>query len=120
MLSRLLHPFYPDCSVCSEGYTASLGFVCTKCSDNITGDIALATVGAIVFLFVVVSFISYLLSAESEDDDRGILARVTRFVPLSSVKIVIVVWQIITQVSSREYIWPASMAATTIKGRVLL
>ena len=54
---------------------------------------------AAVFLLAFVAFLSYMLSGEMEGVDQGIVARVTRFIPLQSVKIVIVVWQILTQVS---------------------
>lgn len=40
-----------------------------------------------------------MLSGKSETVDNGIVALVSRFVPLQSVKVVIVVWQILTQVS---------------------
>ena len=89
----------PDCSVCSKRFTASLGFACNKCSDNAAGGIALAVAMVVVFLLASVAFLSYMLSGEMEGVNQGIAARVTRFIPLQSVKIVIVVWQILTQVS---------------------
>lgn len=54
---------------------------------------------AVAFLVVFVAFLSYMLSGKSETVDNGIVALVSRFVPLQSVKVVIVVWQILTQVS---------------------
>ena len=96
----IIHPFCPDCSVCSKRYTASLGFTCNKCSDNAAGGIALAVAMGVVFLLVFVAFLSYMLSGKMEGVDKGIVARITCFIPLQSVKIVIVVWQILTQVSS--------------------
>ena len=54
---------------------------------------------AVVFFLASIAFLSYMLSGEIEGTDQGIVARVTRFIPLQSVKIVIVVWQILTQVS---------------------
>ena len=53
---------------------------------------------AVVFLLAFVAFLSYMLSGETRGTDQSIVARVTRFIPLHSVKIVIVVWQILTQV----------------------
>ena len=85
--------------MCSKTYAASLGFSCNKCSDNAAGGIALAVAMAAVFLLAFVAFLSYMLSGEMEGVDQGIAARVTRFIPVQSVKIVIVVWQILTQVS---------------------
>lgn len=54
---------------------------------------------AVAFLVVFFAFLSYMLSGKSETVDNGIVALVSRFVPLQSVKVVIVVWQILTQVS---------------------
>ena len=84
--------------MCSKRYTASLGFTCNKCSDDAAGGIALAVAMAVVFLLAFVAFLSYMLSGETRGTDQSIVARVTRFIPLHSVKIVIVVWQILTQV----------------------
>ena len=89
---------FPDCSVCSKRYSGNLGFACNKCSDNAAGVIALAVTMIIVFLLAFVAFLSYMLSGETRGADQSIVARVTRFIPLHSVKIVIVVWQILTQV----------------------
>ena len=85
--------------MCSKTYAASLGFACNKCSDNAAGGIALAVAMAVVFLLASVAFLSYMLSGEMEGVNQGIVARVMRFIPLQSVKIVIVIWQILTQVS---------------------
>ena len=53
----------------------------------------------------VIAFFSYMLSGKSEDADKGIVVRVTRFIPLQSVKIVIVVWQILTQVRTSTTVY---------------
>ena len=55
---------------------------------------------AIVFLLACAAFLSYMISGKMENTDHGIVARVSRFIPLQSVKIVIVVWQILTQVNN--------------------
>lgn len=86
-----------DCSVCTEGYTASLSFTCVKCSEN-SGRIALASILASLAVVVFTILVSYLLSGETTDEDRGIAARVARYIPLQSIKIVFVAWQILTQV----------------------
>lgn len=57
-----------------------------------------------VFGFALIVFVSYMMSGKSEDVDQGIVARLTRYIPLHSVKIVIVVWQVVTQVSSRAIV----------------
>ncbi|CAN0440774.1 unnamed protein product, partial [Ascophyllum nodosum] len=40
---------------------------------------------------------SYLVSAEVGGAGRGIVDRVTRWVPMQSIKIIVVAWQILTQ-----------------------
>ncbi|CAM9509603.1 unnamed protein product [Ectocarpus fasciculatus] len=86
----------PYCAVCSEGYSAQLGFTCHSCSDS-AGGIALAAALAVVGLIVLVAVVSYLTSRERDGKGRGIVERVGRYVPLQSVKIVVVAWQIMTQ-----------------------
>ena len=51
-------------------------------------------------LLVAVAVVSYLMSGETGlGAGQGVVERVTRYVPLQSAKIVIVSWQILTQVS---------------------
>ncbi len=46
--------------------------------------------------------VSYLLSGESGARRRGVVERVGRYIPLQSLKILIVAWQILTQVRERN------------------
>lgn len=87
-----------DCTICSENYTSNLGATCSPCSGN-SGGIAVMAASATICALVVASSISYLVSGE-EESDRLILCRLTRNIPLQSVKIIIVAWQILTQVST--------------------
>ena len=48
---------------------------------------------AIIVLFV------HLVSGEKDGSREGIVHRVTKLLPLQSIKIVVVVWQILTQVT---------------------
>ena len=59
---------------------------------------ALAVVLALLGLMVAVAVVSYTTTGEGNGRGRGLVARVARYIPLQSVKIVIVVWQILTQV----------------------
>ncbi|CBN75178.1 polymorphic Outer membrane protein G/I family [Ectocarpus siliculosus] len=86
----------PYCAVCSEGYSAQLGFTCRTCSDS-AGGIALAAALAVVGLVALVAVVSYVTSGEEDGKGRGIVERVGRYIPLQSVKIVVVAWQIMTQ-----------------------
>lgn len=102
---------YADCSVCSDGYVGNLGFSCTECVEG-TGGIVLAVAVSVIVLFAAVVIVTYLVSGELEDDGTGFLDRARRYLPLKSIKIVVVVWQIITQVRGVE----AIVAVRTIGG----
>eukprot|EP00903_Cladosiphon_okamuranus_P020904 g19197.t1 len=88
----------PYCSVCSDGYTASLGFACTRCS-GAWASIVVAVVVAIVGVLLLVALLMHFLP-EKDSSGRDFLARVLRRVPVQSLKIVIIVWQILTQFAS--------------------
>lgn len=91
----------PDCSVCSEGYRTTLAFRCRQCSDG--NSAVVFVVLAIVFL-AALAFVWHMVSIEKEDSTRGVVVRVEKVVPLQSIKIIIVAWQIVTQVSTRAMI----------------
>lgn len=103
-----IHPFvvltlfargsYADCSVCCDGYFPSLGASCNKCSENNSLGLALLAVLGVVVFAGFVTFLVYMLSGKELSADRGILARISRIIPLHSLKIVVVVWQILAQV----------------------
>ena len=60
---------------------------------------AAAVIGALVAVVVIVLVGRYVLSAELEEENIGWFhRRVLRFVPLQALKILVVVWQILTQV----------------------
>ncbi|CBJ48858.1 polymorphic Outer membrane protein G/I family [Ectocarpus siliculosus] len=89
----------PYCAVCSDGYTTELAFACTRCSGG-AGRIALAAVLAVVVLCVAFAVASYAMSGRVGDVRSGVVARLGQYIPLQSVKIVIVAWQILTQFTS--------------------
>ncbi|CAN0168925.1 unnamed protein product [Ectocarpus sp. 12 AP-2014] len=91
----------PYCSVCSDGYSEQLGFVCRKCPESNKGGIAILVVLAVGALIVLAAIYSYVTSGEAGMGmGRGWIERVTRYIPLQSVKIVIAAWQILTQFTS--------------------
>lgn len=58
-----------------------------------------AVIGALVAVLVVVLVYRFLLSAEVKEDRIGCFhRRILRAVPLQALKIIVVVWQILTQV----------------------
>ena len=96
-----------DCAVCGDGYVASLGFSCERCSKN-TKSVVVASIFAGVSAVVVVGAIRYLMSAEIQGEGKGVVDRMTRRVPVQAMKIVIVAWQILTQVTQVQAHFPSS------------
>ncbi len=84
--------------MCSQGYNTEPGFICGECSDSARG-IVVAAVLAVLALVVAAGAISYVLSGETEVGGRGVVERLRRYIPLQSVKIIVVAWQILSQVS---------------------
>ena len=68
------------------------------------------------------AMVSYLVSADVGGAGRGIVDRVTRRIPMQSVKIVVVAWQILTQVRGasgrRACAFESSVGLWTEKSRV--
>ncbi|CAM9233132.1 unnamed protein product [Scytosiphon promiscuus] len=93
----------PYCAVCSDGYTPQLGVTCSKCADEAGGIVLVATV-FLVALVVAATVVSYVLSGDGGGRMSGVVTRVAHFIPLQSVKIVIVVWQILTQFTSVAHV----------------
>lgn len=87
----------PYCSICSNGFSKSIGFECNKCSDS-DNNVLIIIVFSILIIILVSIVLAYLVSADSAR--FGYFSRVKKYVPIQSVKIVIVVWQILTQFSS--------------------
>ena len=77
---------------------SGLNFICRKCSDGVVGLTIAAAVITLLIVAVGLAIVSYMLSTEGPDAGRGIVARVTQRLPMQSVKIIIVVWQILIQV----------------------
>eukprot|EP00903_Cladosiphon_okamuranus_P018661 g17175.t2 len=89
----------PYCSICSDGYTGGPVFTCSKCSSD-AGGIALAAVLAVVVLLVAVAVAVYVMSGNTGVGSKGMIERLGRYIPLQSMKVIIVVWQILTQFTS--------------------
>ena len=63
-----------------------------------TGGVVLATGIAVIAVIAFALFFAYMVSGKADGSVRGIAGWVVRHVPLQSVKIIIVAWQILTQV----------------------
>lgn len=89
----------PDCSVCSKGYGKMLANSCSKCSDGREAFIAVALATAVL---AVLASVWHMVSIEQEGATQGVVARFKKILPLQSIKITTVVWQIVTQVSTGD------------------
>lgn len=76
----------------------TLSFTCTECVDS-RGGIAIMVVVAVFSLCAIIALSMHLVSGEMDGARQGIVHCVTKRLPLQSIKIVVVVWQILTQVS---------------------
>ncbi|CAN0137715.1 unnamed protein product, partial [Ectocarpus fasciculatus] len=89
----------PYCAICSEDYSAKLGFTCSKCP-NRAGGIMLATALAVIGLFTVVAVVSYVAWRVGPNTGFGAAGHLKRYLPLQTLKIIVVAWQIVTQFTS--------------------
>eukprot|EP00752_Nemacystus_decipiens_P013346 g11816.t1 len=85
-------------SYCAPEYTGPC-YTCTRCSSSRREVlVAIAAIAALVVVFAVAKTLQYLLSTELEERRVGWFhRRVLRAVPVQALKIVVVVWQILTQ-----------------------
>lgn len=84
--------------MCSDGYSKTVAFTCTECVKT-GGSVAIMVVAAVFVLFGGVALYMHLMSGEMDGARRGIVAWLTKRLPLQSIKILVVVWQIVTQAS---------------------
>ncbi|CAM9858548.1 unnamed protein product, partial [Ectocarpus sp. 12 AP-2014] len=89
----------PYCAVCEADYSPSLAHTCTRCSSSRRQGLVAATViAALAAALAVVTIFRFLVSADVEEGNIGWFhRRVLRAVPVQAVKIIVVVWQILTQ-----------------------
>ena len=78
--------------------TAELGSACSRCSDS-RGGLVLAAVLGVVALLGLAAVVSHVTSGEAGRGGKNLVGRLTQYIPLQSLKIVVVAWQILTQVS---------------------
>ncbi|CAM9117457.1 unnamed protein product [Sphacelaria rigidula] len=88
----------PYCSICQENFATGPGYTCHSCSERTGGVILVIVLGVLAF-GALVGFVLYMVSAGSGGGGRRIMARAAQVIPLQSIKIIIVAWQILTQFS---------------------
>ena len=96
-LSYVPRRLFADCSVCSTNHVSSLSFTCRDYYDSAVV-ILKATAFTMLVAAVALAIFLYLVSVKGVDAGRGIMDCVTQRIPMHSVKIVIGMWQILTQV----------------------
>ena len=62
------------------------------------GGIAIVAVVAAFSLCTIIALVMHLVSGEKDGARKGMIHRVAKRLPLQSIKIIVVVWQILTQV----------------------
>ncbi len=88
-----------DCAVCSDGYTERLGSVCSKCLSHASG-IVLAAFFLVGIILAAILVALYVMSGKRTGTRQRLVDRWARLIPLQSLKVIIVSWQILTQVRS--------------------
>ena len=93
-----MYPFFADCAVCSQGYVSTLSFyACSECSEVIS--IVPSACAVIVVAILGLLFVWHMISIEGEHRTTWFsVDQMKAVLPLQSFKIVIVSWQIVTQV----------------------
>lgn len=106
---RLFPTVVADCAVCADGYAPGIAYSCRECS----GDIIISAVAVcLVVLLLVIVLLSYLGTVVHDGAQTGrdfdiclwkkkcwsCQASILKTFPLTSVKIVVTVWQIVSQV----------------------
>lgn len=84
-----------DCAVCEDGYSPTLAYTCSKCSNG--EGIAFAAIVLLVVAAAVVVVIFHLVS-DNRDETNTRFKRLTKALPVQGFKTVVVAWQILTQV----------------------
>ena len=101
-----------DCAVCAEGFAPGIAYSCRKCSGGVT-TLAVAIMAAFVvalLLFATFVFVHLGSVVPDESVEMGQSSRMRKYsscrasiaqiVPFTAIKIVVTVWQIISQVCS--------------------
>lgn len=97
--------YLPDCAVCDEGYAPGMAYSCHQCSKGRTSlALALAAIVSLAVLAVLVVIGRKLMFGTAMTPHDARLAtsswcqRIRQAIPYQAVKILIMVWQIVTQV----------------------
>lgn len=115
-----LHPSpirCPDCSVCEKGYTRGQGYACVKCGGSSAHTVE--ALGAIALIALVAAFacawkhLTSLARPSAESSKlgwQGYLWRIYKAIPFEAIRIMIITWQIITEVALLSLLHGSSMS----------
>lgn len=102
-----------DCAVCAEGYAPATGYSCLKCSSGVKlsaiGLTATVIFAAVVMLSILFTDIKTVVNENEEQGTeevrdfweqryRSCHTFLVNMLPLAAIKIVLTVWQILSQV----------------------
>ena len=102
-----------DCAVCAETFSPGIAYSCRECSeDAMRSAKGLALAAGVATVLVVTILLQHLSkvvddeTGEGADGQQGLVVRkcalfqdvMAKVIPLSAMKIVVVVWQIVSQV----------------------
>lgn len=89
-----------DCTICEQGYGRTMAFECGKCSSG--EGIAVGVIVVVAAVVAWAALVVYMISDEQDGGRVSFITRVKEKVSFQSLKIVIVVGQILTQVRSQK------------------
>ena len=93
-----MYPFFADCAVCSQGYATTLSYYgCSECSE--VTSIVPSVCAAIIVGILGLLFVRHMISIEGGHRTTWFsVDQMKSQLPLQSFKIIIISWQIVTQV----------------------
>lgn len=87
-----------DCAVCRKGFASRIQYKCARCKEREVGEVVVGVFATAISL-TIFALLWYMVSVTAGIEENGFLRTFMKYVPVQGLKIVIVVWQIITQVS---------------------
>ena len=92
-----MYDLFADCAVCSEGYAGTLSYYgCSECSEVVS--VVPSVCAVIIVGLLALFFVRHMISIEGHRTTWVSFDRIKAILPLQSLKIIIVSWQIVTQV----------------------
>ena len=99
-----------DCAVCAEGFAPGMAYSCRECSGGVTISAVALMAAIVVAMLLLTTFVFLHLGSVVPDENAEVVqsswkrkcsscrASIAQIVPFTAIKIVVTVWQIISQV----------------------